>query len=181
MVKAVQHRSKISQNIKRGGLAITTFSLGWLLTSCAMIITTKYEATALTTYTWQVEYVSNPDKPIRNRREKFASTSLLNRNGKRPDDAVTGPDDQGLWWPAIPPRPTVDEIEAEKRSQDQVGSPKLIKSVDYSITYEDEGKEFTLPTNYSVYRQVVKAYPNQTPLELTIAADNRFVTKADPR
>jgi hypothetical protein len=26
----------------------------------------------------------------------------------------------------------------------------------------------TLPTNYDVYRQVVKAYPQRTPLELTL-------------
>ncbi|GAB4373523.1 MAG: hypothetical protein Kow00121_16890 [Elainellaceae cyanobacterium] len=153
-----------------------------MLSSCENVTTTNYEATALVTYTWQVEYIPNPDKPIRNRREKFASVSLPNRNGERPIDAVSGPDDKGLWWPAIPPRPTIDEIEERQRSsQEEVRTPQLIKSVDYSITYEDDGQQVTVPTNYSVYRQVVRAYPEQRPLELTIAADERFVTKADPR
>ena len=172
---------QMKQKIQRSMIALSSLALSLLIPGCANVITTRYEATALVTYTWQVQYNSNPDKPIRDRREKFASTSLLNRNGERPDDAVTGPDDKGLWWPALPPRPTVDEIEAEKRSGDEVEQPQLIKSVDYNITYEDEGREVTLPTNYSVYRQVVKAYPEQKPLELTIAGDENFVTKADPR
>jgi hypothetical protein len=163
-------------------VALATVALGLVLTSCANVITTEYEATATVIYTWQVEYAPNPDKPIRNRREKFATTSLVNRNGQRPIDAVSGPDDKGLYWPAIPPRPTVDEIEERTRSSDEVvRSPQLMKDVKYSITYEDEGREVTLPTNYSVYRQVVKAYPDRQPLELTVAGDETFVTKADPR
>lgn len=168
--------------VRQGAIAFTTMSLGFALTSCATVTTNDYEATALVTYTWQVEYSSNPDKPIRTRREQFASTSLLNRNGERPIDAVSGPDDKGLWWPAIPPRPTVDEIEERRRSsQETVSPPQLIKDVDYFITYGDAGREITLPTNYSVYRQVVRAYPQQQPLELTVAADERFVTKAEPK
>lgn len=163
-------------------LSSIALALGIMLTSCANVITTQYEATATVIYTWQVEYVPNPDKPIRNRREKFATVSLVNRNGQRPIDAVSGPDDQGLWWPAIPPRPTVDDIEQEQRSSDEeVRSPQLFKDVKYSITYEDNGRTVTLPTNYSVYRQVVKAYPTQQPLELTVAGNENFVTKAEPR
>jgi hypothetical protein len=161
-------------------LLLTALTLG--ISSCDRIVTTQYEATATVTYTWQVEYSPNPDKPIRTRREQFATTSLINRNGERPIDAVSGPDDQGLYWPAIPPRPTVDDIEAETRSSDEVvSSPQLRKDVDYAITYTDNGRELTLPTNYAVYRQVVRAYPDQPPLELTIAGDENFVTKAEPR
>ena len=71
------------------------------LTGCDTVVADQYEATALVTYTWQVEYRPkgpNPDRPRTGRQEKFASVSLLNRNGVQPDGAVTGPDDQGLWW-----------------------------------------------------------------------------------
>lgn len=163
-------------------IALTTIVLGMALTGCNNVVTTEYEATATVIYTWQVEYSPNPDKPIRNRREKFATTSLVNRNGQRPIDAASGPDDKGLYWPAIPPRPTIDEIEERTRSSDEVvGSPQLNKDVKYSITYENQGRTVTLPTNYSVYRQVVKAYPDRQPLELTVAGNETFVTKADPR
>ncbi|PSB11288.1 hypothetical protein C7B76_23410 [filamentous cyanobacterium CCP2] len=162
--------------------AFAAVSLSVALGGCSNVITTNYEATAFATYTWQVEYVPNPDKPVRNRREKFASTSLINRNGERPLEAVSGPDDQGLWWPAVPPRPSIDEMEDRRRSSDEeMRSPELIRSVDYTITYEAEGQTMTAPTNYSVYRQVVRAFESQRPLELTIAPDERFVTKADPR
>lgn len=171
-----------SQSANRVVLALTSLSLGFLLTSCANVVTTDYEATATVIYTWQVEYMPNPEKPVRNRRERFATVSLVNRNGERPIDAVSGPDDKGLWWPAIPPRPTVDQIEEEQRSSDEVvGTPQLIKDVKYAITYTDQGRQVTLPTNHSVYRQVVKAYPEQQPLELTVAGNENFVTKAEPK
>lgn len=38
----------------------------------------------------------------------------------------------------------------------------------------------TLPTNYDVYRQVVKAYPQGTPLELTLGVNDNSVEKAEP-
>lgn len=166
----------------RAMVTLTALSLGFLLTGCASVITSEYEATATVSYTWQVVYEPNPDKPIRNRREKFATVSLVNRNGKRPIEAASGPDDKGLWWPAIPPRPSVDQIEEQQRSSDEVvGSPQLIKDVKYAITYDDKGRAVTLPTNYSVYRQVVKAYPDRQPLKLTVAGDENFVTKAEPK
>ena len=167
---------------RTSAIAMSGVSLAFVLSGCTTVITTQYEATALVTYTWQVEYATNPDKPIRNRRESFESTSLLNRNGQRPLEAVSGPDDQGLWYPAIPPRPTVDEMEERQRSsQEIIGEPQLRKDVEYAITYEAEGQTVTLPTNYSVYRQVVRSYPEQPPLELTLTPDERSVTKADPR
>jgi hypothetical protein len=149
------------------------------LTSCDQKTTSKYEATATVTYTWQVEYSANPDKTNQVRREKFASTSLVNKNGERPGEAVTGPDDRGLWYPALPPRPTVDEIEARQKSQEQISQPELLKDADYTITYEAEGQTINAPTNYDVYRTVVKALPSQRPLELTLGVDDKFVQKAD--
>jgi hypothetical protein len=158
-------------------IALASLALG--LTSCDQKIISQYEATATVTYTWQVEYSVDQDKTNQIRREKFASTSLINKNGERPGEAVTGPDDKGLWYPALPPRPTVDELEARKRPQEKMEQPELLKDADYTITYESEGQTITASTNYDVYRTVVKALPSQQPLELTLGVDNKFVQKAD--
>jgi hypothetical protein len=158
-------------------IALASLALG--LTSCDQKTINQYEATATVTYTWQVEYSVDQDKTNQIRREKFASTSLINKNGERPGEAVTGPDDKGLWYPALPPRPTVDELEARKRPQEIMGQPELLKDADYTITYESEGQTINASTNYDVYRTVVKALPNQQSLELTLGVDNKFVQKAD--
>lgn len=150
------------------------------LTSCSTVTTRQYEATARTTYTWQVKYAQDLTSSKSPRLQTFATTSLLNRNGQQPAAAVTGPDDRGLWWPALPPRPTVDQVEQQQRSSEQVSTPELVKSVEYQFTYRAENNQTTLPTNYQVYRQVVKAYPAQTPLKLTLGINNNSVEKAEP-
>ncbi|OKH27699.1 hypothetical protein NIES1031_07200 [Chroogloeocystis siderophila 5.2 s.c.1] len=149
------------------------------LTSCSTMTIDQYEATAQTTYTWQVRYSTSPSDKLP-RFETFATTSLLNRNGQQPAAAVTGPDDQGLWWPALPPRPTVDQIEQRQRPQEKPSTPELLKSVNYQITYIEGSKQRTLPTNSQVYRQVVKAYQSQRPLRLTLGVNNASVEKAEP-
>lgn len=150
------------------------------LTSCSTVITDQYEATARTTYTWQVKYSLNPTSDKLPRFETFASTNALNRNGLKPEGAVTGPDERGLWWPALPPRPTVDEVEQRQRPQEKATTPQLLKAVDYQILFGLGDKQRTLPTNYEVYRQVVKAYP-QTPLQLTLGVNDNSVEKAEPQ
>jgi hypothetical protein len=146
------------------------------LTSCDEQTTSQYDVTATVSYVWQVEYNANPDKTNQIRREKFASASLVNQNGERPGEAVTGPDDKGLWYPAVPPRPTVDELEARQKNSDERRSePELLKRAEYTITYETEGQTIIAPTNYDVHRTVVKVLPDQPPLELTLGMDDKFV------
>jgi hypothetical protein len=163
--------------------ALTVLSFLASLTACTAQTTSQYEATALTRYTWQVEYsktgAGQDDR--RPRIQEFASTSLLNVNGQRPDDAVTGPDDQGLWWPTLPPRPTVDELESQQRPNETIGTPKLQKDVRYSLTFDKDGQTVTLPTKYSVYRQIARVYPDQPPLELTLGVNESSVEKAEPK
>lgn len=149
-----------------------------LFSSCSTVTTMQYEATALTTYTWQVEYAVNPGSDNLTRVETFASTSLLNRNGIKPENAVTGPDDKGLWWAALPPRPTIAEIEQRQKFSQKPTTPQLIKSVDYRLSYTVKNQQQTLPTNYQVYRQVVKAAPQKAPLQLTLGVNNDTVEKA---
>jgi hypothetical protein len=150
-----------------------------VITGCSNVTTNQYEATALTTYTWQVKYADDLTSQPSPRFETFATTSLLNRNGLKPNGAVTGPDDRGLWWAALPPRPTVDDVERRKEGK-QASQPELLKSVKYEFQYSEGTQQKTLPTNYEVYRQVVKAYPSRTPLELTLGVGDNSVEKAEP-
>lgn len=152
-----------------------------MVMGCTNLLTNDYEATAVATYVWQVEYSGNSDRPLDRRIERFATTSLPNVDGLQPDFAVSGPDDQGLWWPGLPPRPTVDELEAGQKNGETIGTPELIKSVDYTLTFYLDGGQQTLPTNYSVYRQAVKAQRDERALELTLDPTESSVTKAEIR
>ena len=160
--------------------SIMTALTALTLNSCSTAKTEQYEATALTSYTWQVKYANNLTSQPQPRIETFANTSVVNRNGVKPPGAVVGPDDQGLWWPTLPPRPSVDEVEQHKRPQSEAGKPELVKDVKYKLTYGVGNTQKTLPTNYEVYRQVVKAYPQRTPLELTLGVNDNSVEKAEP-
>ena len=104
---------------------------------------------------------------------------MLNRNGLKLSGAVTGPDDRGLWWAALPPRPTVDEVEQRKKPQEQASQPELLKAVEYKLTYAEKGQQKTLPTNYDVYREVVKAKRSQSSLQLTLGVGDNSVEKAE--
>ena len=162
-------------------LAVLSCALVILFAACTTQQVTQYEATALTILTWQVNYANDPTEGKRGRFEEFASVSLLNRNGKKPEAAAFGPDDRGLWWAKIPPKPSLDEIEdRQKRSYEKPGKPELLRQVKYHITYQQNGQNITLPTNYSVYRQVVKAYPKKISLQLTMGINNGSVEKATP-
>ena len=162
-------------------LAILSFTMVLVLASCGTRTTNQYEATAHTNLTWQVNYTNDPTEGKRGSFEEFESASLVNRNGEKPEGRVVGPDDKGLYWATVPPKPTIDEIEArQKTSYEKPGKPELLRQVKYYITYQENGQTITLPTNYDVYRQVVKAYPNGTPLRLTMGLNNGSVEKAEP-
>lgn len=150
-----------------------------VITSCDTVTTDQYEATALTTLTWQVQYSTNPVTDKQPRFEEFASNSLLNRNGEKPKDGVIGPDDKGLWWSKLPPRPSIDEVEQRQKPGEQASKPELLRNVKYEITYQQNGQKVTLPTNYDVYRQVARAYPSRKLLQLTLGVNNTSVTKAE--
>lgn len=150
------------------------------LSGCDTVTTNQYEATALTTMTWQVQYFTSPVNEKQPRFEEFASNSLLNRNGEKPKEAVIGPDDKGLWWSALPPRPSIDEVEQRQMSGEEFSKPEILRNVKYEMTYQQDGQTVTLPTNYDVYRQVARAYPSRKPLQLTLGVNNASVTKAEP-
>ncbi len=151
-------------------------TLLFTLTGCNNILTDRYEATALVTYTWQVPYSNKREKFLR--QETFATNSLLNRNGQKPEGAVTGPDDKGLWWPALPPRPTVSEIEQKQQTNETPTAPELLKNIEYELTYQVGEGTVTLPTNHQVYREVAKAYPSRLPLKFTLGVGDASVDQA---
>ena len=158
---------------------VTSCCVAVAITSCNIVTTNQYEATAQTTLTWQVKYSINPTNDKLPRFEEFASTSLLSRNGEQPKDAVIGPDEKGLWWPALPPRPSIDEVEQRQQPQEKASKPELLRTANYQITYKQDGQTVTLPTNYDVYRQVARAYRSQKPLQLTLGIGDRSVEKAE--
>lgn len=144
--------------------------------------TTDYQAAATTTYTWQVEYTPggvSADRPSDHRLEQFETASVTSVNGVRPEAAASGPDEKGLWWPALPPEPTVDQLEAQARGDERASRPEILKSVDYAITFNQAGETVTLPTDYDVYRQAVKAYERSRPLKLTLGPQDESVIKAE--
>lgn len=132
------------------------------------VTTGTYEATATVTYTWQVDYAKSFDQARTIHQETFASTALVNRNGLRPEGAVTGPDQEGLWWPALPAKPTAEELQDRQRETVEQRSELLLqKDVKYAITFDYDGQRQSLPTNASVYREAAKAFADQQALELT--------------
>ncbi len=66
------------------------------------------------------------------------------------------------------------------QSEQEASRPELLKSVKYTFIYSEGAEQRTLPTNYDVYREVVKAYPSRTPLELTLGVGDNSVEKAEP-
>ncbi|MEL6439688.1 MAG: hypothetical protein AAFQ80_10590 [Cyanobacteria bacterium J06621_8] len=139
----------------------------------------QYEATATATYTWRVNYKIDPMEDKRGRYEEFESASLVNVNGEKPEGAVLE-DDKGIWWPKLPSKPSIDEVEAgQKRAYEKIGKPELLRQVEYRVKFNKDGERLNLPTNYDVYRQVVKNYPD-TPLNFTMGINNGSVTKATP-
>ncbi|MGD1922267.1 MAG: hypothetical protein ACFCAD_27245 [Pleurocapsa sp.] len=155
-------------------------SMAFLFNGCGSQQSAQYEATAKASITWRVPYYENDitnDK--RPRYEEFESVSLVNVNGQKPEGAVRQ-DDKGIWWPKEPPRPTVDDIEGgKKKGYEKIGKPEALRQVEYRVKYTQDGERINLPTNHSVYRKVVKSYPD-VPLNFTMGINNGSVTKATP-
>ncbi|MEL7010506.1 MAG: hypothetical protein AAGM29_18155 [Cyanobacteria bacterium J06588_4] len=175
--------SKLISRRKFSQICLATASLGMAIAinSCGTSQSGagQYEATAKATYTWRVNYSNDPMEDKRGRYVEFESASLTNVNGKKPEGAVLQ-DDNGIWWPKVPPKPTIDDREAGKKSSaEQIGKPDLLQQVEYRVKFDKDGERLNLPTNFQVYRQVVKNYPD-TPLSFTLGINNGSVTKATP-
>lgn len=156
--------------------------MGLAIAGCNQLVTDDYEAIAVTTYTWQVEYTPRgvtPDRPREGRIETFETNSLVNLNGEPTVEATGDRDENGIWWPALPPKPSVEALEARQKEGEVFSEPLIDKSVEYSLTFDQAGERVTLPTHYSVYRQAVKAHKRDRPLKLTLGAQDAYVQKAE--
>lgn len=112
-------------------------------------------AIAEATQTWQIEYyISKTSGGINDTRVlPFQSNTLTNINGEKPPNAVSGPDDNGVWWAALPPRPTADEADQYRQSGERQDSPLLQRSVKYQLRCEDG----LLLTDAQTYREASRA------------------------
>ena len=115
-----------------------------LATSCGVengsVGTTDCQAAiARANYRWRVDYEFNKtssNSRVTDRFEFFASSQLVNINGEEPPDAETGPDENGIWWPALPPRPTPELINERRDRLETHGAPLLLRTVDYFLQCE---------------------------------------------
>lgn len=161
---------------------VATMGVGLAIAGCEEVVTSDYEAIAVTTYTWQAEYTPRgvtPDRPREGRLETFETNSLVNMNGQPTVDPTGERDERGIWWPAIPPKPTVEELEARLEDGEVFSEPLINKSVDYTLTFDKQGSTVTLPSDYSVYRQAVKAHESERSLKLLLGAQEAYVQKAE--
>lgn len=143
------------------------------------VTTGTYEATATVTQTWRAEYARSFDRRQTVHMEIFESNSLVNRNGLRPEGAATGPDDEGLYWPSLPPRPTADDLDSRKREPiEQRTDPAILREVDYAITFDYNGQRRTLPTTRTVYREASQAFADQQALEVTFGPGEQSIGAA---
>jgi hypothetical protein len=162
--------------------AAIVLGIAMLGSSCTQTVAQTYDATATATYTWQVtchRAGGNADRPSDYRIEKFNSVTLVNTNGWRPEGALTQ-DEAGNWWPALPPKPTVYDIEGRQKPDEQAEPAELIKSVNYAVQFDQAGQRVNLPTNHEVYRQVVKARPKELPLKFVLGPNDASVINAEP-
>lgn len=145
------------------------------------LTTENYEATATTVYTWQAEYLPqnvSQDRPNDRRIETFESSYRVNLNGEPAVQDFGEPDYQGLWWPALPPKPTVDDLEARQKQREVFEAPQLRKSVEYTLTFEQGGELITVATNDSVYREAVKGLQAQRPLQIAFGREEAYIRQA---
>lgn len=154
--------------------------LGAAALGCQQAPTQDYTVTAITTYTWIADYrpvAGDRDRPRDTRTETFASNVLTITNGQRPPQVAGAADERGLWWPALPPEPTVADLEARQDSRERFEPPRLVQSVTYQITFTQGDQTLTRPTQYPVYREALQALDQGQPLQVTLDPTGSRITQ----
>ncbi|MEM9567919.1 MAG: hypothetical protein AAF974_06385, partial [Cyanobacteria bacterium P01_E01_bin.34] len=130
---------------KRGWIAVTSGVLVAFLASCGTntepVGTTQCKAAiARAIYRWRVDYSPSrsTSSRIQERSEFFDGNELINRNREEPAGAVSGPDGDGVWWPALPQRPSLETIDNAADRLEDSSEPTLVRTVDYFLQC-DEG------------------------------------------
>ena len=161
---------------------VTGFGAAIAIAGCSEVVTDDFQAMAVTTYTWRAEYTPagvTQDRPREGRIEEFETNSLINMNGAPTVDPTGEQDANGIWWPALPPQPSVDELEARLQEGEQYSAPLINKSIDYTLTFDRQGQAVTLPTNDTVYRRAVQAHDRARSLKLSLGPQDGSVQKAE--
>ena len=155
---------------KRGWIAVTSGVLVAFLASCGAdtepVGTTQCEAAiARASYRWRVDYFPrrSTSSRIQERSEFFDGNELINRNREEPEGAVSGPDRDGVWWPALPQRPSLEAIDNAAERLEDSSEPRLVRTVDYFLQC-DEGD---LPTDRRTYRQTSTAFRSGDTIEVS--------------
>lgn len=146
------------------------------LNSCGIISQTRCNtAIAIATQTWEVEYyISKTSGGLNTQRtQSFQSNTLTNFNGEKPENAVSG-DDNGIWWASLPPRPTADEVDQDRQSQERNDSPLLQRSVNYQLRCEAE----TLKTDAEMYREASRAIRAKQAVRVSYIGDRALKIEA---
>ena len=132
-----------------------------VLASCSsgrqpLEVTQCEAAVARATYRWQVTFSPRGTSRdgIDERREMFGESTLITRNGEAPLRSATGPDENGVWWPELPERPSAREMEARAETLETHSNPVLVRSVDYFLQC-DAGD---LETDRRTYRRTAETF-----------------------
>lgn len=124
-------------------------TVGWALVSLSSCTTEGElvgetqctEAIARATQAWRVNYYSDRTRlnPNNQRLVEFGSAKLVTRNGKvEPPKSGTNPiepgtQQNGVWYPIVPPQPTAREMAESRQRGERIGSPELYRAVKYTL------------------------------------------------
>lgn len=122
-------------------------------------------AIARASYQWRVDYSPSrsTSSRIQERSEFFEGSELINRNREEPDGAVSGPDGDGIWWPALPSRPSPEAIDNVRERLEVSDDPVLVHKVDYFLQC-DAGD---LSTDSRTYRQASTVFRSGETLQVS--------------
>ncbi|MGK7910737.1 MAG: DUF1565 domain-containing protein [Synechococcus sp.] len=162
--------SKLHSQNTRSWMGIASGVLVALLASCAAdtdpVGTTQCSAAiARASYRWRVDYSPrrSTSSRIQERSEFFEGSELINRNREEPDSAVSGPDGDGIWWPALPPRPSPETVDNAAERLEDSSELTLVRKVDYFLQCEDGD----LSTDRRTYRQTSTAFRSGETVEVS--------------
>ncbi len=124
-------------------------AIGWVLVSLNSCTsegglvseTDCTEAIARATQAWRVNYYSDRTRqnPNNQRLVEFGSAKLVTRNGKvEPPQSGTNPiepgaQQNGVWYPIVPPQPIPSELAESRQMGERIGSPELYRAVKYTL------------------------------------------------
>lgn len=133
---------------------VNRFGLGWVAVGWVVVMlggctpqgemVSETECTiaiARATQAWRVNYDSDRSRlnPNNQRIVEFGSAKVVTRNGKveQPSQSVKpaelGTQENGIWYPAVPPKPSASEMAERRERGERIGTPELYRAVKYTL------------------------------------------------